>query len=235
MSRSQQPSKPFRRRNRRLVGSFNALAFAEKADKGPEKILQSVPLTSSRSLSENAPSFVLSATSDHGEDGRHHYRQFLDGKPKEEFPGRFKPVQLSVNKVADSVRCPSSPNGIVASALRPNTLGSLIASQNQPKVTLQPPQSLPVATPLGPKLDAPAVRTLRSSQPKPDTSTSHGQKNLPSTTPSQLNLDMPVVSTVNSLQPNPVTPTSHGQKRLPLVTPLGSNLDIPACHSPRIY
>ncbi|KAI6109437.1 hypothetical protein EDD16DRAFT_1614041 [Pisolithus croceorrhizus] len=236
MNHSQQPPKPSRR-NRGLIGSFDDLVLAEKAEKGPGEILPSVPLTSSRALSENAPAL----------DGSYHRRQFLDGKPKEEVSEGFKPVPHSVNEAVDSVRRPSSPNGKVVSALRPNTSVSssslrprteqqsrtvrpaskMVAPQNQPKVTPQASQSLPVATPLGPKHDAPAVRT-RLSQPKRDTSTSHGQKRLPSTTPPRPNLDTLVVSTVKSSQPKPDTPTSRGQKKLPLVTPSGSNLDTPA-------
>ncbi|KAI6100798.1 hypothetical protein EV401DRAFT_2201901 [Pisolithus croceorrhizus] len=245
MKHSRQPLKPSRR-NRGLVGSFDDLVLAEKVDKGPGKILPSVPPTSSRSLSENAPALVPLATSEHEEDRSHRGRQFLDGKPQEELPGGFEPMK----KVVDSVRRPSSPNGEVASALRPNTSASssrlrprteqqsqavqpaskMIASQKQPKVTPQSAQSLPVATPLRPKRDAPAVCT-RSSQPKCDTSTSDGQNGLPFTTPPLPNLDTLAVSTVKSSQPKPDTPTSRGQKKLPLMTPPGSSLDTPAVSS----
>ncbi|KAI6137236.1 hypothetical protein F5141DRAFT_1079875 [Pisolithus sp. B1] len=240
MNHSQQPPKPSRR-NRGLIGSFDDLVLAEKADKGPGEILPS-------------------ATSDHGEDGSHHRRQFLDGKPKEEVSEGFKPVPHSVNEAVDSVRRPSSPNGKVVSALRPNTSVSssslrprteqqsrtvrpaskMVAPQNQPKVTPQASQSLPVATPVGPKHDAPAVRT-RLSQPKRDTSTSHGQKRLPSTTPPRPNLDTLVVSTVKSSQPKPDTPTppkpntptSRGQKSLPSVTPPRLAPTVSTVHSSR--
>ncbi|KAI6117564.1 hypothetical protein EDD16DRAFT_1481406 [Pisolithus croceorrhizus] len=107
----------------------------------------------------------------------------------------------------------------------------MTGSQNQPKATLQPPQSLPFVTPLEPKRDAPPVSTVYSPQPKPDTLTSHGQKRLPFVTPSRHNLDTPAVSTVYSPQPKPDTPASRSQKRPPFVTPPRPNLDAPAIYT----
>ncbi|KAI6036927.1 hypothetical protein PISMIDRAFT_685748 [Pisolithus microcarpus 441] len=248
MNHPRQPSKPSR--NRDLVESFDALALAEKADKGSEKILPSGPLSSSRALSENASALVFSATRDNGDEGKHHCRRFSDSKLKEKFLGGFEPVLVAVHKVMDSVRRPSSPNGKVASAPHPNTSGSMpwsrphteqrsrtmqhalqmSSSQNQPKTTLQPPQSPPFVTPLEPKRNAPAVSTVYSPQPKPDTLTPHGQKRR-FVTPSRPNLDTPAVSTVYSPQPKPDTPTSRGQKRPPFVTPPRPNLDAPAVYT----
>ncbi|KAI6007840.1 hypothetical protein EDC04DRAFT_2781012 [Pisolithus marmoratus] len=230
MNHPQQSSKPSRSRD--LVESFNALALAGKTDKGPEKILPIVPLSSSRALSENAPVLVLSATSDHGDDGKHHRRRFSDGKLKEKVIGGFEPVLLAVNKVMDSVRRSSSPNGKVVSGPHPNTPGSIprpspqteqrsrtmqhafqmMGSPNEPKMTPQSSQSLPFVAPPGPKRGAPAVSTVYSPRSKPDTPTLHGPKGLRFTTPLRPKLDGPAVSTVYSPQSNPDTPPTHGAK-----------------------
>ncbi|KAI6009392.1 hypothetical protein F5J12DRAFT_823253 [Pisolithus orientalis] len=227
MNHPHQSSKPSR--NRDLVESFNALALAEKSDKGPGKILTDAPLSSSRALSENVPALNLSATADYGDDQKHRSRWFSDGKSKKRLIGSFEPVLHAVNKVMDSVRRPSSPYPNTPGPMprpRPQTEQrsrtmqhalQMIDSQNQPKATLQPPQTLPFATHLQPKHDAPAVSTVYSPQFKPDIPASHDPKRLPFATPPRPKLDAPVVSTVYSLQSNPDTPRTHGAKSAPAI------------------